>query len=374
MALMTDLQANVPAGALPERRDTRLTHSRLQCAKTCLRKHYLLYVLGLRPDHEAQPLRMGRVFHRGLELAETMERDDAILAALAGYDAGPPDGLDGQAWWVERETVARLLAAHIWRWSDMDAEIAVLATEEVFGIPLRNPRTGRTSRTWTLAGKRDKLVRLADGRVAILEYKTTAGDIAPDSDYWKRLLMDAQVSIYWLAAEDAGIHVDTVLYDVTRKPSIRPRQIPLLDADGLKVVLDAQSMRVLKKDGKPRQSASTADGYRLQTRPETPEEFGERLTEDIAEQPDKYFSRREIPRLQSDLDEARYELWQYGRILAECQRNNRWPRNTGACNGFGRCTCWGLCTGGFDLAEGVVPEGWSQTDDVHQELVEETEQ
>jgi hypothetical protein len=316
---------------------------------------------------------MGSVFHRGLELLATMDRDAAILTALAGYDDGPPDGMDEYAWWIERETVARLLAAHVWRWSDMDAEFTTLATEEMFNIPLRNPRTGMPSRTWTLAGKRDKLVKLSNGRTAILEYKTASGDIAPDADYWKRLLMDSQVSIYWLAAEDAGIHVDTVLYDVTCKPSIRPRQIPVLGTDGLRVVVDAAGRRVMKSPGKPRQSASTADGYVLQTRPETPEEYGDRITADIAEQPNRYFGRHEIPRLQDDLDEARYELWHWGRILAECERNHRWPRNTGACIGFGRCPCWDLCTGHFDAESGVAPIGWKFVKDVHQELVEEVE-
>jgi hypothetical protein len=359
---------------LAEHQDRRLTHSRLACAKSCLRKHYWLYVLGLRPLREAEPLRIGRVFHRGLAAAATMGRDEAILTAVAAYDAGPPAdfGFEEQAtWWTERETVARLLAAHFWRWEAMNAEMKVVATEETFEIPLRNPATGQPSRTWTLAGRRDKVVRLSGGRLAILEYKTMSQDLAPEGDYWKRLLMDSQVSLYWLAALDADLPVETVLYDVTRKPSIRPSQIPLLDEAGLKVVQDASGVRVLNKDGKPRQSALTADGYVLVSRTETPEEFGERLTADIGARPEWYFARREIPRLPADLEEARYELWAWGRILRECERSGHWPRNTQSCNGFGRCACWNLCTGAFDPGDGVVPDGWQQVDDVHQELVEE---
>jgi len=362
--------------ALAEHRDRRLTYSRLQCAKTCLRKHYLLYVLGLRPDREAQPLRMGRAFHRGLELATRVSRDEAILAALADYDAGPPPECDEErqyAWWVERETVARLLAGHFWRWAEMDAQMEVVATEETFEAPLRNPRTGKASRTWTLAGRRDRIVRLPDGRLAILEYKTTGSDIEPDADYWKRLLIDSQVSIYWLSAVDAGLDVETVLYDVTRKPTIRPRQVPVLDGNGCKIVVGPDGERVFNKDGKPRQSACREQGYELLSRPEAPEDYGERLARDMGERPDHYFARREIPRLPDDLDEARYELWAWGQILRDCERHGRWPRNTGACNGFGRCACWDLCTGGFDPADGVVPEGWVQVDDVHAELSNEEE-
>ena len=359
---------------MPETRDNRLTHSRIQCAKTCLRKHYLLYVLGLRPDREAPPLRMGRAFHRGMELAAQMGRDEAILGAVADYDAGPPPDFDEEQvykWQIERETVARLLAGHFWRWAEADAEMEIVATEEAFQIPLRNHVSGRTSRTWTLAGKRDRVSWLPDRRLAIVEYKTTSSDLDPGSDYWKRLIIDSQVSLYWLSALDSGLDVQTVIYDVARKPVIRPRQIPMLDEEGNKIVFDIAGNRVFKKDGKPRQSASVKDGYTLRTRMETPEEYGERFTSDIVERPDYYFARREIPRLPSDIEEARFELWQWGKILRDCERYGRWPRNTSACNGFGRCACWDLCTGGFDPADGVVPEGWIQVGDVHQELLTE---
>lgn len=359
---------------LQEHRDSRLTVSRLRTAQTCLKKHYWLYILGLRPDREAPPLRIGRVFHRGLELAAQIGEADGILLALADYDAGPPaeaDEAQAHAWWVERETVGRLLTGHVWRWTEQDAGMEVVATEEAFDIPLVNPETGRSSRTWTVAGKRDKIVRLPGDRLAVLEYKTTSDDIDPASDYWLRLRMDSQVSIYWLAAVDAGLPVETVLYDVTRKPTIRPRQVPTLDEDGVKIVVDAAGGRIFNANGKPRLSASSKDGWTLLSRPETPLEFGARLTEDLGFRSEFYFARKEIPRLESDLDEARFELWQMGKMLRDCERHGRWPRNTDACMGFGRCVCWDLCTDGFDPAEGVVPEGWKQVDDVHQELIKE---
>lgn len=402
-------------------RDGRLTHSRIRCAQQCLRKHYLQYEHGIRPEVTDENLRIGSAFHRGLELMGEMPEDEAILEALSDYDEGPPAGFtdeEAHDWWVERETVARLLTAHAWRWREMNAEMEVLATERTFEIPVVNPRTGYPSRTWTLAGKRDKIVRLPDGRTAILEYKTTSSEIDPDSDYWQRLRMDSQISLYWLAAEDEGYEIDTVLYDVTHKPGIRPRQIPLrdeegrkivlngdgerayktktepvLDEDGNKIVLDKDGERVFNQDGSPRQTgsskhsyevkkretqgepyqgASAREDFELQTRPETPEEYAERLTDRITEDPDRYFARREIPRLEADLEEARYELWQWGKILRECQRNGRWPRNTDACNGFGRCVCWDLCTTDFDpeTDPAPAPEGWVRVDDIHQELTE----
>ena len=351
--------------------DHRLTHSRLQCAKTCLRKHYLMYELGLRPDKEAPPLRVGRAFHIGMELMGQMGVEEAIASMEAVYyTASLAQGADAESLAIERQMVFCLLRNHLWRWGPMDAEIQVIASEQVFGIPLQNPMTGKRSRTWTLAGRRDKLVKLPGDRLAILEYKTTSEDISPESDFWRGVLLDSQVSLYWLAALDAGLKVETVLYDVTRKPDLSPRQVALLDECGNKKVLDAQGQRVLKKDGKPRQTSDSALGYVLQTRPETPEEFYHRLLTDIEARPDYYFARREIPRLQADLEEARYELWQWGKILRDCRRHGRWPRNTGACRGFGRCSCWDLCTGGFEPESGIIPAGWKQVENIHQELEE----
>jgi len=356
---------------LPIVSDNRLTYSRLRRAKSCLRKHFLLYELALKPEREAAPLRMGAAFHKGQELAARLPADEAILQAVADYDAGPPLDFDEEqahGWWIERETVARLLAGHFWRWSEMERQMEVIWTEKTFEIPLVNPETGQPSRTWLLAGKRDKVVRLPDGRLAIVEYKTTSSDLARDGDYWKRLVIDSQVSLYWLSALDDGLGVETVLYDVTRKPTIRPREVAVTGESGKKIVMDSGGERVFNQDGAPRQSASSKQGYELLSRMEMPEEYGTRLTEDLGRRPDYYFGRREIPRLQGDLDEARYELWQWGKILRECQRHGRWPRNTGACMGFGRCVCWDLCTGGFDPADGIVPEGWMQVEDVHPEL------
>ena len=290
-----------------------LTHSRIACASECLRKHFWRYELALQPVRTAQPLRMGAAYHYGLELADTMPIEDAVMAAVADYDAGCPDYMDEDKWATERETVASMVAGHDWRWRDHQWP-EVMATEGEFCLPLINPASGTPSRTWQLAGKRDRVVRMSDGRVAIVEYKTTSEALDIDSDLWGRLQMDRQISIYWLAALQEGIEVDTVIYDVCRKPTIR-----------------------LRKN-------------------ETPTEYGERLRADMADRPDFYFRRQEVPRLQADLDECQGELWAWGKILRSCELDGHWPRNTAACQRFGRCEYWDLCTSGFD--GGHVPEGF----------------
>ena len=357
-----------------------LTNSRMSTAKTCLKKHYWAYELGLRPAVDAKPLRMGRAGHKAVEYqAKGMASDDAILATLEEYEGAKPDFHDdGEReydWQIERKTVACLMAGYFWRWGDMPLEH--LAVEKTFKVPIINPETGGKSQTFTAAGMIDGIVRLPDGRIAVKELKTCSDDIGdPSSDYWKRLRIDQQISLYFRAAAqmaEAGEIPEaptTILYDVIRKPSIGPLLIPLLDEEGFKIVLDEKGERVFKKDGTPRESGDKEKGYTLQSRRQTPEEFGERLTADIGERPDWYYQRKEIPRIEADLLEFDFELWGMSRLLADCKRFGRWPRNTGACIGFGKCPYFTLCTEGWKANNGDVPQGYVRVDDVHPELSE----
>lgn len=344
-----------------------LTYSRLATLRACPRKHYLHYEVGLARDTAADYLRLGAAFHLGLERYHAgQEPDVAIGEAVQSYACLPP-GVDPYEWDIERETVTQLLAGHFWRYENDELEF--MAAEQTFRVPLRNPNTGAVSRTFELAGKIDAIARLPDGRLAVVEYKTAGEDIGPDSDFWLRLRGDAQISTYMLAALALGYDVNTVLYDVTRKPTIRPHQIPLLDDDGQKIVLDATGQRVYTKQGKPRQTGDAASGYVLQTRPETPAEYGERLLADIGARPDYYYQRREVPRMDDDLVECQYELWQQAQQLIEMRRHGRWYRHvTRACN---QCEFAGLCLNNVQVDPASPPSGFTILTDVHPELREE---
>ncbi len=67
--------------------------------------------------------------------------------------------------------------------SDLDGDALLLAIKGLsipFDIALVNPETGRPSTNWRLAGVIDRIVRLPDGRLALMEYKTTSRDFAPN--------------------------------------------------------------------------------------------------------------------------------------------------------------------------------------------------
>lgn len=300
-----------------------LTASRLSALRSCQRRHYYRYELGLSKIRSAEPLRFGGAFHAGLE-ATNKGADDAaaIEQATAGYDQ-IPEWADATDWETERQTLRQLLAGHFWRYQSDNLKF--VAVEQVFQTPLINPGSGHASRIFLLAGKIDAIVQLPDGRLAVLEYKTAGEDIGPTSDYWLRLRCDGQISQYVLGARAMGFNVSTVLYDVTRKPTIR-----------------------LRKE-------------------ETPEQYGVRLLADIGDRPDYYFARREVPRLEDELAEYRLELWQQAAQLRDAQRANRWFRNVGRMT-CSYCPYSTLCLNSIQVNVDAPPSGYEVRADVHQEL------
>jgi RecB family exonuclease len=329
-----------------------LTHSRLACFRACPRRHYLRYELGLRPGDTGFALRVGSAFHRALDAAGKGQDHEAAIA----------DGLDDP---FDLALVAAMFDGHQRRWADERLE--VVASELPFDLPLVNPATGAATPIWRLAGVIDAIVRLPDGRLALQEFKTTSRDFAPGEDYWLRLHLDSQLSIYVIAARELGYDVETVYYDVTRRPGQRPSAVPLVDEDGVKIVHDSQGDRVRTKNGKKwRESGDAKAGYVLQTRPETPEEFAARVAAVIAAEPDRHFARIEIARLDQDLDDCRRDLWIQQQTIRACQRDDAWYRNPGSCFEPFACDYLPICQH-RDL-DTQTPGGFVRVEDVHPEL------
>jgi len=344
----------------------KLTHTAMSTAKACLRRYHYRFNLGLVRQKSFKALRMGSAVHAGLA---AWSRGDAryVRIATAGYDAEPL-WADPHEWAVECEIVARLLLGYAWFYQA--DPIGYDEVEQSFEMPLVNPETGAASRTFHLAGKRDGLVTW-EGRRFVLERKTSGEDIGPDSDYWLRLRIDPQISLYALAARHEGHNVAGVLYDVIRKPTIAPRQIPELDEDGLKVVVDIETgARAVNKNGTPRQSAGP--GLTMMTRTETAIEFGERLGADIEERPEYYFQRREIPLLDDQLAEFREEVWQQSKLLIECRNKGLWFKSVSRTT-CGFCDYADLCFQGITVGEGDTPAGYERITDKFPELKDSEE-
>lgn len=312
--------------------------SEIKAFRRCPREHRLSYGLGIRPLESNRNARFGTLVHHGLEAwwkaEHPEERLDFALESVRHLGGDP----------FERVKAEVMLIGYDTRWAAVEME--VLAVEAEFRTPLVNPATDTPSRTYELGGKLDAVVRMA-GRVYVVEHKTSSEDISPGSDYWRRLRMDAQVSTYFVGARALGYDPEACLYDVLGKPGIRPSRVPVLDEDGVKIVRDVVGTRVRTKDGKKwRESADSSAGYVLETRAETPEEFGERLASTIAKDPEHYFARGEVHRLRADEDDAAADTWATARAIRDAEVLKRWPRNPDACIRYGNaCAYWDVCTG-----------------------------
>lgn len=344
-----------------------MTASRARSARACRRRHYLQYTLGYRPAVDAAALRFGTLLHLGLEAWWK-----ALRAGLADIDClrAAQQALDEQN--VEPIELAKLrvlLTGYHLRWIGEAQHYGILGVELKFEGPLVNPVTKAESRTWRLAGKLDVLVLdRRDNLVRVIEHKSSSEDVSPGSDYWRRLKMDGQISVYFEGGRLLGHEVYAVLYDVVGKLRHEPAQVPVLDEHGNKVVLDAKGERVRTAQGKWRQTGDAVQGYVLQTRPESLEEFQARIAAVVAEAPEKYFARGEVHRLEQELADGLTDVWQLAQSLRDEERTERWPRNPDACLQPGRtCPFFAACAGEASLEDGSL---YVRSDEVHPELAD----
>lgn len=300
-----------------------LTNSRVSALMACPHRHWWAYELGIRPDTASLPLSIGSAFHAAVE---RLRRGEPIESAIVSARAGIADPADA-------ELTACMVAGWEWRWRD--APIGkCLAAEATWQV-----RIGRGRAAFTAAGKIDAVYELPTGEVAVVETKTTREDIGANSDYWRRLNIDRQISWYVIGARELGYPATTVVYDVARVPGLRPRLLSR------------------KKDN---------DGAR-----ESVEQYAARVMEDIGNKPDWYYARHEIPRLDSELADVKEEMANHYRALRYYQKAGRWPRNADACLRWGRCPYFGPCADRYDPTTQGVPSGYRVVDDVNAELAQE---
>lgn len=317
-----------------------LTVSRLRTWRDCRRKHRLKYLDGWRPKVEGEALRFGSLIHTGLEAWWKDDGTGRLVAAIEAIEGRSSDA-------YEQVAAEELLVGYDREWGE-DERYEVIAVEETFFAPLLNPETGAASRTWTLAGKLDGIVRdLTTGAVLILEHKTTVENIGDAADpYWAKLAMDAQVSHYYVGAESLGHAAEGCLYDVLLRPRLKP----------LKATPEAS--RKYKANGELYANLRAED--------ETPEEYRARVHGDISDHPAKYFQRRDVARTDSDIIEYLGDAWAEGRMMREAELAERAPRNPESCHRFGQCAFWSICAYGVRPED--HPDTYERVEDVHPEL------
>lgn len=274
-----------------------LTNSSQKSYRACPRLYKYTYVDGYRANRDSDALTFGTLMHKMLEAGAVT----------------PPDGEKP----FEYAKACALMTGYLARWAPMD----MVAVEIPFRTPIINPDTCSASRTFERAGKIDGICRDPNGQHWLVENKTTSEDISPGSEYWRRLRMDSQVSTYYDGAYAAlGFDVWGCIYNVIKKPALRP--------------LKANTRRGID---------------------ETPDEYRDRIIADIAADPDKYYQRAEVVRLEKEMDDHKFDTWQIASMIRESENSDRWPRNPDACSRYGRtCEFFDVCTGTASLDDRVL--------------------
>lgn len=345
--------------SLPQFNDSNLlTHSATKCWNSCRRRFYFAYILGIRRAYSTEPLRLGNLWHLGVGLYEggtsIDDTEGAIRDAYAQQDR-PPYFTD-EEYQVEEEKVVAMVRAHHARYAG-DPILKTIAIEIQFNVAIRNPATGYPTPSFVDAGKIDRIAQLPDDTIAIVERKTTSESIDVSAPYWKALRNDPQISRYFRAARALGHDVTKVVYDVVKKPAIRPKD-------------------VAKKDQAYTNSVGgTYHGLKLGgpcPDHETPKMYGARLFADMLARPDFYFARVEIARLDSDLEEFAQDQWFTQQEIQQAKTNGRFYRNPASCLEPYTCEYIDVCAELHSDPE-HVPSGFRRVTRLHEELEETKE-
>lgn len=256
---------------------------------------------------------------------------------------------------VLRATLRGLMRGYDARWASED--YSTVSVEEEFHLPIVNPTTGKPSRTFTQAGKKDGIAEYnPTGKRYLVEHKTSSEDIEdPDSTYWRRLAIDSQVSCYVLANWQQGTKLDGTLYDVIRKPGIRPKKLSKAERQQIVIVGEYFGDRVSMASREYVQAKETENG----------ELYEARLANETTVNGSRYFQRRIIPRMDSDVLEYAHDTWETANAIREARNTGHYFRNTGACVQYGSpCEFLGVCSShdSFDS------DKWRHRPNMHEEL------
>lgn len=382
--------------------------SSIEAFQTCPMRYFLRYVQRIEPVETTDALRMGTTWHKCLEILtlgpggacpndhhgktqwpcslcyDTGQlpidlRESLIRHLNQAYENRPPS-IEPEDWAVEQ--VILLNSALGWQWYWQNDAIETLA-REVWFKPHVGPNHAR--RFVRRVGVLDRLLRWQQ-RIMLGEYKSTSKSIDSNSDYWKHLRGDSQISLYLIEAQRLqvegelakyGIAVEDplvrgVLYDVWQKPKIKSKK--LTQADSKQFMVDGkycgQEFKVQRAIGQA--SIAEVNDTATDLFPgknegtfairETPDMFGARLLSDIQEHPEKYFARREIARTARELKEADTDFYNLARLTRIMTLRDLWYRNERQCTATYRCPYFTICHDDLlpAVRQGQIPDGFKR--------------
>lgn len=272
------------------------------------------------------------------------------LAAAAAIDAANPSSLD-------RAKARGLMRGYDVIYDGVFDNWRVDGVEVALHADLVNIETGRQSRTFEIAGKLD--VRLTDpyGNLVIMDHKTASAEISdPGGAYWQHLSVESQASHYMLLEWMNGRKIKYAIWDVIRKPDIRPRELRKAE-----IATFAESRSYC---GFP-VPIGAADAALAAGR-ENEVLYELRLAHDcIVERPDRYFAQKKVHRLNHEIAEYASELWEQAEEIRIAQAAGRHPRSSKSCMRWNYpCRYLGICSG-YDVE---TSDKWRRKTWMHPEL------
>lgn len=282
-------------------RTNKYTTSMVKCFKQCRKKYMLEYVEELKPVQTPKALELGTLYHRGLELllhhkmdiksiALVLEKEQRNACDDRGVDYDPiPVG------------VATAMVCAFYKESNYKLW-NIRKVEEKFEVS-----TGYGKR---LIGKIDAIMEL-DGKDFLIEHKTTSQWGKDGGEYLHNLLWDEQSTNYLYAYREMyGNPAAGIMYCIVEKPLIKP------------LLATPPEKRKYKLDGTLYANQREVD--------ETPEEYISRVLLWYAEAPRVHIHF--VHRTPAEIDAQVEDLNLVFRDMAECEKNETYYRNPGACS------------------------------------------
>ena len=309
------------------------------CRMAC-KLRYIDFLVSLSSDPN---LRFGSAIHKFLEcwhahrdLPQVLDQIDRTYPNRAGDD-------DQRRDW---HLATAIMSGYAARYPDEEFEVVEL--EKTFEGEIINPATGAKSRSFTLAGRVDGVVRKGD-EYFLLENKT-ASNI--DSGYLERLWTDFQIILYsWYIEKTLGIRIAGVIYNILCKARLQQSK------GETEAEFEARRAALIAKSKNGKSSAK-------RKMPESDNAYQARLAEKYTDQEMfhrelLYFSRDRFQVLQA-------ELWELTQTFLDARRRDSWYQNTDFCFKWNRpCAYYPLCSS--DLST-TVRDNFYRIEPPHTEL------
>lgn len=198
-----------------------LTQNSIDAFKACARRGYLRCIEGLVPRRPALSLALGAAFHRAVYSRDIFEGLKLLDRELACETDADIDELK-----VLSSILRAMAAGYMERFPDSPG----MQCDVLFDLPVLNPATGRSSRTFRLCGHADAIEVREDGRYVVM--MATSSHSADSLDAGS-----AALQLYALGRSTGG-HFAGVICRLARKPSLRKRRGEDIDAFCARIAAD----------------------------------------------------------------------------------------------------------------------------------------